>query len=100
VVIAAHAFSGVDIAINKKWSTLYPAGIIAQTLRLLGQGMKVVVEITAMAMDAGAIPVDKDILVITGSHRGADAAVIIKPANSRNLFDMFVKEIIAKPICL
>jgi hypothetical protein len=98
VVVAAHAFSGVNQAIFGKWNTMYPAGIIAQTLRILGQGMKVVVEITAMAADAGAIPMDKDILVIGGSHRGADTAVIIKPAHSRNLFDMVIKEIIAKPL--
>jgi hypothetical protein len=96
-VIAAHTFSGVNRAIQVKWETMYPSGIIAQTLRLFGQGMKVVVEIAAMASDAGAIPADKDILVIAGSSRGADTAVIIKPANSHRLFDMVVKEIIAKP---
>lgn len=97
IVIAAHAFSGVNRAIQAKWETMYPSGIIAQTLRLFGQGMKVVVEIAAMASDAGAIPADKDVLAIAGSSRGADTAVIIKPANSHRLFDMVVKEIIAKP---
>ena len=97
IVIAAHAFSGVNRAIQEKWDTMYPSGIIAQTLRLFGQGMKVVVEITAMAADAGVIPADKDILVVAGSNRGADTAVVIKPANSHLLFDMVVKEIIAKP---
>jgi hypothetical protein len=76
---------------------MYPSGIIAQTLRLFGQGMKVVVEIAAMAADAGVIPADKDVLVVAGSNRGADTAVVIKPANSHLLFDMVVKEIIAKP---
>ncbi|MFP3951568.1 MAG: pyruvate kinase alpha/beta domain-containing protein [Candidatus Bathyarchaeia archaeon] len=97
VVVAAHAFSGVNVAIYNKWNTMYPAGIIAQTLRIFGQGMKVVVEIAAMAMDAGAIPADEDVLVIAGSHRGADTAVVMRPANSRNLFDTVVREIIAKP---
>ena len=97
IIIAAHAFSGVNRAIQEKWDTMYPSGIIAQTLRLFGQGMKVVVEIAAMAADAGVIPADKDILVVAGSNRGADTAVVIKPANSHLLFDMVVKEIIAKP---
>ncbi len=97
VLVAAHAFSGVDQAIFSKWNTMYPAGIIAQTLRMFGQGMKVVVEIVAVAADAGLIPVDKDVVAIAGSHRGADTAVVIKPANSRGLFDIVVKEIIAKP---
>ena len=97
IVTAAHAFSGVDQAINNKFDTVYPAGIIAQTLKLFSQGMKVVVEITAMASDAGLIPPDKDVVAIAGSHRGADTAVVIKPANSRAIFDMVIKEIICKP---
>jgi hypothetical protein len=97
VVIAAHTFSGIDRAIQAKWDTLYPAGIIAQTLRLFGQGMKVVVEIAAMAADAGVIPADEDVLVISGSGKGADTAVVLKAANSHSFFDMVVKEIIAKP---
>lgn len=97
VVVAAHSFMGVNSAIQTKFNTMYPAGIIAQTLRLFGQGMKVVVEITAMAADAGAIPVDKDIIAIAGSSRGADTAVVIKPAYSHTLFDMYIRELIAKP---
>jgi hypothetical protein len=97
ILTATMAFSGVNEAIRKKFDTVYPAAIIAQTLRLFCQGMKVVVEIAAMAADAGLIPADTDVVVIAGSHRGADTAVVIKPANSRNLFDMVVKEIICKP---
>ena len=97
VVIAAHAFSGISRAIRAKWDTMYPAGIMAQTLRLFGEGMKVVVEIAAMAADAGVVPVDEDVLVIAGSSRGADTAVILRPANSRQIFDMVIREIIAKP---
>jgi hypothetical protein len=97
ILTTTMAFSGVNQAIRKKFDTVYPAGIIAQTLRLFSQGMKVVVEIAAMAADAGLIPANKDVIVIAGSHRGADTAVVIKPANSRNIFDMVVKEIICKP---
>ena len=100
IVIAAHTFSGVNRAIQAKWDTMYPAGIIAQTLRLFGQGMKVVVEIAAMAADAGVIPANKDVVVVAGSGRGADTAVVIKPANSHRLFDTVVKEIIVKPSTL
>jgi len=97
VVIAAHAFSGINRAIQAKWTTMYPAGIMAQTLRLFGQGMKVVVEIAAMAADAGVVPVDEDVLVVAGSGRGADTAVVLRPANSHNIFDMVIREIVAKP---
>ena len=97
ILTATMVFSGVNQAIRKKFNTVYPAGIISQTLRLFSQGMKVVVEIAAMAADSGLIPVDKDVVVIAGSHRGADTAVVIKPANSRNIFELYVKEIICKP---
>jgi len=97
IVYAAHAFSGVNRAIQAKFDTMYPTGIIAQTLRLFGQGMKVVVEISAMAADAGAIPVNKDVIAIAGSGKGADTAVVIKPAYSHSLFDTVIREIIAKP---
>lgn len=96
ILTTAHAFSGVNQGIRKKFDTVYPAGIISQTLKLFCQGMKVVVEITAMAADSGLIP-DEDVVAIAGSHRGADTAAVIKPANSRNIFDMVVKEIICKP---
>lgn len=97
ILTATHAFSGVDRAIEKKFGTSYPARIIAQTLKLFGEGMKVCIEIAAMASDAGMIPADRDVIVIAGTDKGADTAVVIKPANSHNLFDMVIKEIIAKP---
>jgi len=97
IIYAAHAFSGVNRAIQTKFDTMYPSGIIAQTLRLFGQGTKVVAEITAMAADAGAIPVDKDVIAIAGSGKGADTAVVVKPSYSHELFNMVIREIIAKP---
>jgi hypothetical protein len=97
IVTAAHTFSGVNRAIQAKFNTVYPAGIVAHTLRLFGQGMKVVVEITAMAADSGAIPAGKDVVAIAGSGRGADTAVVIKSAPSHSLFDIAIREIIAKP---
>lgn len=97
LVITTHAFSGVNRAIQAKFDTMYPVGIIAQTLRMFGQGMKVVVEIVAMVADAGVIPADEDVIAIGGSGRGADTAVVITPANAHRLFDMVIKEIIVKP---
>jgi len=100
ILTTGHPFAGVDRAVRRKFDTIGHAEIVAQTLRLLGEGMKVVVEIAAMAADAGLIPADKDIVAIAGSSRGADTAVVIKPANSMRLFDLVVREIIAKPSAL
>ena len=70
--------------------------LIANTLRLFGQGTKVCVEIAMMAADAGLIGVD-DIIAVAGTGRGADTAAIIRPASSNSLFDVKVREIIVKP---
>jgi len=97
VITGTEVFLGVGRAIRDRFGTAYPTEIMAQTLRLFGQGTKVAVEITAMAADAGLIPVDRDVIAIGGTRSGADTALIIKPANSLRIFDMVVREVIAKP---
>jgi hypothetical protein len=95
-VAASHALSGVERSIAKKHSGAYPVLIMADTLRLFGQGTKVAVEVAVMAADAGALS-GNDIISIGGSGRGADAALVLKPAHQNNLFDMRIREIICKP---
>lgn len=97
ILTTSHAFGGVGRAIRRKFDTLGPAELVSAVLRLLGQGMKVCVECTTMAADAGLIPMDRDIIAIGGSGRGADTAVVIRPAHLSDLFDLYVREIIAKP---
>jgi hypothetical protein len=82
---------------QKQFNT-YEIGVtIANTLRLMGQGMKVVIEISVMAADAGLVRTDEDIIAIGGSGRGADTAVVLRPVNSNDFFDLKVKEILCKP---
>lgn len=50
-----------------------------------------------MAADAGLIPVDNDVVAIAGTGRGADTALLLRPANTARFFDLKIKEIIAKP---
>lgn len=97
ILTASHAFAGVNRAVRKKFNTIDSADLLAQTLRLLGQGMKVCVEIVAMAADSGLIPMDKEVIAVAGSGRGADTAVVVKPSHLIDVFDMQVREIIAKP---
>lgn len=97
VFTGTHVFMNVERAIRNKFNTAYPAEIMAQTLRLFCEGMKVAVEIAAMAADAGLIPVDREVISIAGTSRGADTAIVVQPANSSRIFDMTIKEIIAKP---
>lgn len=97
ILTATHALSGVERAIRKGFGTIEPLEIMANTLRLFGEGTKVCVEIVLMAADAGLIPAGRDVVAVAGSGRGADTALLIKPANSSRFFDLKVKEVIAKP---
>jgi len=97
ILTATHALSGVERAIRKNFGTIMPLELIAHTLRLFGEGTKVCVEITIMAADAGLIPVDRDVIAIGGTSRGADTALVIRPASASRFFDLEIREIIAKP---
>ncbi|MCG6909684.1 MAG: hypothetical protein LJE94_06110 [Deltaproteobacteria bacterium] len=96
VVSATHALSGVERSFFNKFSGPYPILIVADTLRLFGQGTKVAVEVSIMAADAGALT-GNDIVAIGGTGRGADAALILKPAHQTGLFDLRIREIVCKP---
>lgn len=72
--------------------------LIANTLRLFCQGMKVCVEVATMAADCGAVPVDKPIIAVAGSHAGADTAILLTPASSNRILDLKIHEVLAKPL--
>lgn len=97
VLTTTHLFAGVDRAVNFKAQGLYPAEILAHTLRMLGQGFKVAVEIATMAMDAGFVGADEDIIAVGGSGKGADCALVLRPAHSQYIFDTDIKEILCMP---
>ena len=97
VCIAAHALSGAERCLSRKFQGAYPVEIIAHTLRMFGQGTKVCVEIGAMCLDAGLIPWGKEIIAIGGTGRGADTAVILSPSYSHSILDTKVHEVLCKP---
>ncbi len=97
VLTATHAFSGIDRAMRQKFHMYLLGDTIASTLRIFGEGMKVVCEIALMAADAGLVRTDEDVISIAGTGRGADIAVVLKPVNSADFFDLRVKEILCKP---
>jgi len=97
IATGTHALSGVERAIRRKFNTIGPTELIAHTYRTFGQGTKVCVEIALMAADAGLIPVDRDVISIAGTGRGADTALLLRPANSSSFFDLKIREVIAKP---
>ncbi|MFC2045678.1 pyruvate kinase alpha/beta domain-containing protein [Chloroflexota bacterium] len=97
ILHATHVFMGVARAMNVKYNAPAITDIAADILRIFGQGMKVSVEISMMAADAGLVRTDEDVISISGSARGADTAIILKPLNSYDFFSLKVQEILCKP---
>ncbi len=97
IVTAAHALSGVERGLSGMFKGVYPAEIIAYALRMLSQGVKVCVEISLMACDAGAIAYKKPVVCIGGTGRNADTACVITPTYSASVLETRVNDILCKP---
>lgn len=97
VLTTIHAFAGVDRAINKKFNTIGPSELVANVLRMFGQGVKVCVETVYMAADSGLLSMEGDVVSIAGTGKGCDTAAVVQPAHLNDMFDLYVKEIICKP---
>lgn len=97
ILTCQHAFGGVNRAVRKKFATYELDEIIAYTLRTLGEGAKVAIEISLMAADAGLISTLEPCISIGGSDSGADTALLLRPANAQTFFDLRVLEVLAKP---
>lgn len=97
VLTSTHLFAGIERGYVNKLSGFGPAYITAATLRMFGQGTKVAVEVAVMALDAGLIPHGVDIIAIGGSGRGADTALVLRPAHSNRFTETAIREIICKP---
>jgi len=113
VVTCTFGFGGVSSSLRRTpptetgkplptpyWPAYVPStgDLIANVLRLFGPGMKVCLEITVMAADAGAVPVGENVIAVGGQSSGANTAIVIKATNSTTFFDLDVQEILAKPI--
>ena len=94
VLTTTHLFGGVERSLSGQHKGIYPLSMIANALKLFGQGAKVAVEVSVMALDSGLIPFGADVIGIGGAGRGADTALFIRPAHSTRFFDTRVKGVI------
>jgi hypothetical protein len=94
---STHIFGSLGRAIHRKFGTIQIDEIIANTLRIFGQGIKVACEVACMAADAGLIRTDEETVAMGGTGGGVDTAIILKPSNTHSFFDIQIKEIICKP---
>jgi hypothetical protein len=94
----AHVFGTIGRAVRVKLGGYQLDEIVANTLRIFGHGTKVAVEIALMAADAGLVRVGDPVVSVGGTGGGADAALVLLPANTHSFFDLKVREIICKPL--
>ena len=97
ILTATHAFGGVGRAVRRRFNTYQVDELMAQTLRVFGQGAKVACEIALMAADAGLIRTDEEVISIGGTASGADTALVVKPAHTHDFFELKVREVLCKP---
>ncbi len=97
ILTTTHIFAAIGRAMKNKFNMYGIEEVIANTLRLFGHGMKVVCEIAMMAADSGLARIDEDVIAIAGRHEGANTAVLLRPVNTINFFDLKVKEILCIP---
>jgi len=98
VVRGLHALSATERAFENKYKNgLLPLNIVADTLRMFSQGMKVCLEVSVMAAEAGLITPDEEVVAVGGSGTGADTAVIMQPAYAASMFDTRFRTILCMP---
>jgi hypothetical protein len=97
ILTAPHVFGGLSYAMRDSFGTSTLGVDLGNTLRILGQGMKVVCEIAMSAADAGLLSTNEEVVSIGGTNSGADTAVVLKPVNVHDFFNLRVKEILCKP---
>lgn len=98
VLTMSHAFrGGASSALRKKFNMRTESDIMADTLRVFGQGLKVAIEIAMMAADAGLVSTAERVISVGGTGRGADTAIVLKPVNTADFFDLRIGEILCKP---
>ena len=94
VVTGTHAL-GDDV--NETFTASAPNRIVRETLYRFCQGMKVAVEVSMMAADAGVLDMTRELIAVGGTNEGADTAIVLKPAYTRKFKEIEIREILAKP---
>jgi uncharacterized protein len=72
--------------------------IMAMLLRTFCQGIKVVHEILLMTTNGGCVEAGEKVIVVAGTGRGADTAVVAIAAPSSRMHELHITEIICKPL--
>jgi hypothetical protein len=98
--VGTHAMSGIERGIRIKNEAWIFVDLLAKVLSWqFCQGIKVCIEISSTICDAGLISdLNRDIIAVAGTGRGADTVCLIKPAPTSEFKNLRVKAILAKPL--
>ena len=97
VLTTTHLMAGLNRGVRNRYGGTTHSDVVADTLRMFSQGVKVCVEIAVIALDSGLVPPGEKVVAIGGTGRGADTALVVVPAHSQNFFETRVLEIICMP---
>lgn len=100
LVSGSHVLSGAERGLSRKYQGVYPVEVIAHTLRMLGQGTKVCVECSVMALDAGCIPEGAPVIAVGGTGHGADTCLCLTPAHASAILETKIHDVYCKPSLL
>lgn len=97
LVITPDLLTRIPKIIRNKYGGRTYLDLIADTLRMFSQGMKVCIECVSQAADTGKIPANEEIAAIAGTVEGADTGIILESKHSNKMLDTDIREIICMP---
>lgn len=97
LVVTPDVLTRIPKMVRGKYGGFSYLDLVADTLRIFSEGVKVCVECVVQAADSGEIPVGEEIAAVAGTGSGADTGVILEGQHSHKLFDMDIKEIVCMP---
>ncbi|NPV08700.1 MAG: hypothetical protein HPY83_12175 [Anaerolineae bacterium] len=96
IVTTTHALAN-DVSEAMGGGGLAPNRIACDMLCCFSQGMKVAVEVSVMAAEAGRLDMGSDAIAIGGTGAGADTAIVVRPAYAREFARLKIREVIGMP---
>lgn len=97
LVITPDILTRVPKIVRGKYGGFSNLDLIADTLRMFCEGMKVCIECVIQSADSGKIPVGEEVAAIAGTASGADTGIILESQHSHKIFDIGIREIICMP---
>lgn len=97
LVVTPDVLTRVPKIVRGRYGGFSSLGLIADSLRIFSEGIKVCVECTIQAADSGEIPAKEEIAAVAGTAEGADTAVIIQSQHSHHVLDTDIREILCIP---